>query len=75
MEQARKYPEALVFCGHEYSISNLQFCSKVDPANAKVLAMLEECKQKRENGIWNGPTLVKEEMTFNVFMRCFNKEI
>jgi hydroxyacylglutathione hydrolase len=33
MQKAMQYKEALMFCGHEYSIQNMEFCAKVDPDN------------------------------------------
>ena len=29
MQQALQHPDALMFCGHEYSVQNLEFCNKV----------------------------------------------
>ena len=69
MQVAMQYTDALMFCGHEYSIQNLEFCAKVDPESEKVLEMLAQVVQVRGEGKWNGPTRISEEMHYNVFMR------
>ena len=40
MKVAMQYPDALMFCGHEYSIQNLEFCARVDPESEIVQAKL-----------------------------------
>lgn len=47
MQTAMKYPDALMFCGHEYSIQNLEFCAKVNPSSAIIQQKLEWLKELR----------------------------
>ena len=61
--------EILMFCGHEYSIQNLEFCAKVDPENPAVLNKLQELKTERSINHWTVPTTIGQETTYNVFMR------
>lgn len=69
MQVAMQYPDALMFCGHEYSIQNLEFCARVDPESETVQNKLTQVAQLRSDGKWNGPTRISEEMQYNVFMR------
>ena len=41
MRTALKNPDALMFCGHEYSIQNLEFCHKVAPENKHICDKLQ----------------------------------
>jgi hydroxyacylglutathione hydrolase len=37
MDQIKQLsPETRVYCGHEYTVSNLRFAAHVDPANERV---------------------------------------
>ena len=62
--------ETLVYCGHEYTKQNLEFCLKYDPNN--------ELLQKKNNWInarlkSNSPTIpvsIGEEKKTNIFLRC-----
>lgn len=64
-----------MFCGHEYTLQNLNFCALVDPENEKVLAKQAEAIALRERNIWTVPTKLSDEKTFNVFMRCFDADM
>ena len=58
-----------IFVGHEYTISNLQFCLHVEPTNEKTLARLELCKKLRAEGKPTLPCTIQDELDTNVFMR------
>ena len=64
-----------MFCGHEYSVNNLEFCQKIDPANLVIQAKHAELKALREAGWATVPTTISEEMQINVFMRCLDKDM
>ena len=42
--------ETLVFCGHEYSIKNLEFAHTLEPENETIASKLDLMRQMRENG-------------------------
>lgn len=67
--------DAKMFCGHEYTVANLNFCALVDPENERVLAKKAEAIAMREAGIWTVPTRLRDEKVFNVFMRCFDADM
>lgn len=58
-----------VFCGHEYTLKNLQFAASIEPNNPAVkekLKFAEDCKAK---GLSTVPSTVAEEKKYNPFMR------
>jgi hydroxyacylglutathione hydrolase len=68
-----------VFCGHEYTASNLAFAAHVEPDNAAVSAMAERVAKLRANAAadWHDatpaemsiPTTIGDEREINPFMR------
>ena len=64
-----------MFCGHEYSVSNLEFCLKMDPKNVVIQAKLAELKALREACWFTVPATIREELQHNVFMRCLDDDM
>lgn len=61
--------ETLIYCGHEYTVSNLKFALKVEPENQDVQNKLKWAQKQRENHLYTIPSTIGEEETFNPFMR------
>lgn len=61
--------ETLVYCGHEYSVANLQFAASVEPNNMSVQSKLEWAKKQRAAGRPTIPSSIGEEKAYNPFMR------
>ena len=64
-----------VFCGHEYTVSNLAFAASVEPGNAAITRKLEWAKKQIEEGVSTVPSTLKEEAETNPFMRVRLPEI
>lgn len=62
-------PETRVYCGHEYTVSNLHFCLHVEPGNARSAARLAEATAARAAGRPTLPSTIADELETNVFMR------
>ena len=63
-------PDTNIYCGHEYTKNNLDFCRKFDPDNnfLKDKKIWVSSKlNKKEPTI---PTTIKEELNTNIFFRC-----
>ena len=76
MEKLYRLPkETLVCCGHEYTVSNLEFAAHVDPNNVKLKEKLKWAIERREKGLSTVPSTIGEEIEYNPFMRVDNKEI
>ena len=59
-----------LYCGHEYTASNIKFALTIEPDNATLKARAEEVKRLREANKPTVPTLLGEEKKANVFLRA-----
>ena len=65
-----------MFCGHEYTMANFQFCDTAEGKTNKAIAdFLKVYKAKLDQGICTVPSLLRDEQQYNVFMRCRNPEL
>jgi len=62
--------ETQVYCGHEYTVSNLKFELAVEPQNAEAVRYLEECSTKRARDEATLPSSIRRERNVNPFLRC-----
>ena len=63
-------PATRVYCGHEYTVSNLRFAVHVEPDNRAAAAKLADAQAARERGEPTVPSTVGEELATNPFLRC-----
>ena len=67
----RSLPEdTTVYCGHEYSISNMKFAKYIDNDNALLNAVSLEIKNRREKGLPTIPFNLGIETKINPFLRA-----
>jgi hydroxyacylglutathione hydrolase len=59
-----------VYCGHEYTLANIEFARKVDPQNAALAAREERARKLRSAGKPTLPSTLGEERATNPFLRC-----
>jgi hydroxyacylglutathione hydrolase len=59
-----------LYCGHEYTASNVKFALNVDADNAALQARAEEVTRLRAAGKPTIPSLLAEEKKANVFLRA-----
>ena len=64
-----------VYCGHEYTLSNLSFALKVDKSNNILQARYTDCIEARNNDIPTIPSTLELEMQTNPFLRHDQKDI
>lgn len=64
-----------VYCGHEYTESNLRFAHHVEPGNQDVVRVAEASKAKRAAGEPTVPGTVGTERLTNPFLRVGSAEI
>lgn len=62
--------ETVVYCAHEYTLSNLDFATAVEPANAALAAEFARVKALRAAGIPSIPTTISREQAINPFLRA-----
>ncbi|KAB0495179.1 hydroxyacylglutathione hydrolase [Pseudomonas vancouverensis] len=61
--------DTLVYCTHEYTLSNLKFAAAVEPGNPDTAERLAEVTRKRQAGIMTLPTTLALEKLTNPFLR------
>jgi hydroxyacylglutathione hydrolase len=59
-----------VYCGHEYTLSNLRFGLAVDPANPVLRAWEREATEQRRTNQPTLPSVLAREKQANPFLRC-----
>tara|TARA_B100001057_G_scaffold68140_1_gene61872 strand:- start:1427 stop:2185 length:759 start_codon:yes stop_codon:yes gene_type:complete len=62
--------ETKVYCGHEYTKTNLDFCLRYDPNNSRLKEKSIEIISKLKNNQPTIPTTIGEELKTNIFLRC-----
>ena len=62
--------ETKVYCGHEYTKTNLDFCLKYDPHNSILKEKSLRINSKLEKNLPTIPTTISEELKTNIFLRC-----
>jgi hydroxyacylglutathione hydrolase len=62
--------DTLLYCGHEYTVANLQFAEAVEPENKAIQERLCQAKQLREKNLATVPATLEIEKKTNPFLRC-----
>ena len=64
-----------VYCGHEYTESNLRFAAHVEPSSSAVAQARARASALRKEGKPTVPSTIAEELTYNPFLRTESLEI
>lgn len=64
-----------IYCGHEYTESNLRFAISIEPKNPKLVSRFERVQGLRSRGASTVPSTLEEEKQTNPFLRWDSKEI
>jgi hydroxyacylglutathione hydrolase len=59
-----------VYCGHEYTLSNIRFARAADPDNAALRELEAKAAKLREQGQPTLPSSIGQEKATNPFVRC-----
>ncbi len=62
--------DTLLYCGHEYTVANLQFAASVEPENKAIQERLCQAKQLRDKNLPTIPATLAIEKETNPFLRC-----
>ena len=57
-----------IYCGHEYTLKNSEFCIKHDKNNSALIEKIESIKEKLKKGFPTVPSTIKEELDCNIFL-------
>jgi len=71
----KKIPtETNVYCGHEYTLKNSDFCIRHDPNNQNLKNKIDKIKEKLKKNLPTIPSTIKDEIECNIFLRSENLE-
>jgi len=59
-----------IYCGHEYTLKNSEFCLKYDKNNKRLQKKINEIKNKVNNNIPTVPSTIDDEIACNIFLRA-----
>ncbi|MBV7413469.1 hydroxyacylglutathione hydrolase [Aeromonas sp. sif2433] len=62
--------DTLLYCAHEYTLSNLRFAHAVEPDNQAIQRRIGLISKLRQQGLPSLPSRLGDERHFNVFLRC-----
>ena len=68
-------PDTKIYCGHEYTKSNLNFCLAYDPRNTFLKEKAIDIQKKLNSNLPTIPTILGQEIKTNIFLRCNDPEI
>ena len=67
--------DTLVYCAHEYTLSNLKFGLAVEPHNSATAEYFEECRARRARDEATVPSHIRRERNVNPFLRCDQQSV
>ncbi len=66
-------PDTKIYCGHEYTKKNYDFCIKYDPENSFLKEKAKLINLKLKDNLPTIPSNLTDELKTNVFLRCNDK--
>ena len=71
----KKLPQSTkIFCGHEYTKKNSNFCVAHDKNNENLKTKINDIELKLKDGLPTIPSTIKDELECNIFLRANNVE-
>jgi hydroxyacylglutathione hydrolase len=67
--------DLLIYCSHEYTLSNLRFAQAVEPDNALIQEHTDVCQTLRQSNQPTLPTTLELEHQINPFLRCMQTSV
>jgi hydroxyacylglutathione hydrolase len=76
LDRIRQLPTStIIYCSHEYTLSNLAFAAAVEPSNQAISRKVDAVKALRTNQLPSLPTQLAAELKINPFLRLDQPEI
>ncbi len=63
-----------IYCGHEYTLQNSNFCLAYDSTNSKLKEKIKIIKKKLSNNLTTVPTQLNDELECNIFLKAKSLE-
>ena len=67
--------ETKIYCGHEYTLKNFEFCLKYNPNNNFLKNRADKIKSKLRSNIPTVPSTIGEEIKTNIFLRYGDPDV
>ena len=75
LQLMKSFPlETKIYCGHEYTLKNSEFCINHDKKNSALIKKIELIKEVINSGLPSIPSTIKEELECNIFLRANDVE-
>jgi len=76
LNKIKKLPKnTKIYCGHEYTQKNAEFCIKYDNENSSLANQLKRIKKLRLNNLPTVPAKLEDELKSNIFLRCDQSDL
>jgi len=76
LNKIKKLPkETKIYCGHEYTYKNAEFCIKHDNKNINLIKYFKKIKELRSNNLPTVPSILEDELKSNIFLRCDQNDL
>jgi hydroxyacylglutathione hydrolase len=76
INKLKKLPkETKIYCGHEYTKKNLEFCIKYEPNNEYLRKKKDWLDTKFKSNFPSIPVSIKDELRTNIFLRCNEQSV
>ena len=71
LKKIKKLPkDTKIYCGHEYTLQNSNFCLTNDPNNLKLKEKIIEINEKIKNNLPTIPSILNDELECNIFLKA-----
>jgi hydroxyacylglutathione hydrolase len=76
LAQSAQAPDATrVYCGHEYTLSNIRFARAAEPGNKALVALEKHAAEQRAKNLPTLPADIAQEIATNPFLRVDEAEV
>ena len=76
LNRIKKLPkDTKIYCGHEYTYKNAEFCMKYDRDNVDLKNKFNKVKKLRSRNLPTIPSSLEEELKSNIFLRCNQNDL
>ena len=76
LNRIKKLPkDTKIYCGHEYTYKNAEFCMKYDHDNVDLKNKFKKIKKLRSSDLPTIPSSLEDELKSNIFLRCDQNDL
>ena len=75
LQLIKSFPkDTKIYCGHEYTLKNSDFCLKYDANNSALKKKILSIKNHLNEGLPTIPSTIEDELNCNIFLRSKDVE-